>query len=234
MAKFNVVGLDDVQEAMLRQDAIVEEAVPEMLKAGGAVMQKAQQEEIKTRFNSRRSTGALLASIKVSAVKEIDGGKRVEIYPNGKDKHGVRNAEKGPRARGSRRRMKRRRTTLFRKCAAYGRKSKMKNVDSLLKAELEKLGVPVERLKYGGKAACFIVYQLVVGRDTFFSDDEEGAQEFTYQVHVYSKTDYIDILQRLKTALKAAGFYAITIDAETYEQDTGYYHVPVEIKYMEV
>ena len=76
MAKFNVVGLDDVQEAMLRQDAIVEEAVPEMLKAGGAVMQKAQQEEIKTRFNSRRSTGALLASIKVSAVKEIDGGKR--------------------------------------------------------------------------------------------------------------------------------------------------------------
>ena len=66
----------------------------------------------------------------------------------------------------------------------------MKNVDSLLKAELEKLGVPVERLKYGGKAACFIVYQLVVGRDTFFSDDEEGAQEFTYQVHVYSKTDY--------------------------------------------
>lgn len=58
-------------------------------------MQKAQQEEIKTRFNSRRSTGALLASIKVSAVKEIDGGKRVEIYPNGKDKHGVRNAEKG-------------------------------------------------------------------------------------------------------------------------------------------
>jgi len=38
----------------------------------------------------------------------------------------------------------------------------------------------------------------------------------------------------LKTALKAAGFYAITIDAETYEQDTGYYHVPVEIKYMEV
>lgn len=27
----------------------------------------------------------------------------------------------------------------------------MKNVDSLLKAELEKLGVPVERLKYGGR-----------------------------------------------------------------------------------
>ena len=79
----------------------------------------------------------------------------------------------------------------------------MKNVDSLLKAELEKLGVPVERLKYGGKAACFIVYQLVVGRDTFFSDDEEGAQEFTYQVHVYSKKDYIDIL--LENSIEGGG-----------------------------
>lgn len=110
----------------------------------------------------------------------------------------------------------------------------MKNVDSLLKAELEKLGVPVERLKYGGRAACFIVYQLVVGRDTFFSDDEEGAQEYTYQVHIYSKSDYFVILNRLVASLKANGFYGITIDAETYEQDTGYYHVPVEIKYMEV
>ena len=230
MAKFNVVGLDDVQEAMLRQDAIVEEAVPEMLKAGGAVMQKAQQEEIKTRFNSRRSTGALLASIKVSAVKEIDGGKRVEIYPNGKDKHGVRNAEKGFVLNYGRSNMPARPWfTAANEKAADDVVSEMRRV-----WELEKLGVPVERLKYGGKAACFIVYQLVVGRDTFFSDDEEGAQEFTYQVHVYSKTDYIDILQRLKTALKAAGFYAITIDAETYEQDTGYYHVPVEIKYMEV
>lgn len=110
----------------------------------------------------------------------------------------------------------------------------MKNVDSLLKTTLDKLGVPVERLKYGGKADCFIVYQLVVGRSAFFSDDEEGAQEYTYQVHVYSKRDYLDLLQRLVAEVKTAGFHGITIDAETYEQDTGYYHIPVEIKYMEV
>ena len=95
MAKFNVVGLDDVQEALLRQETIATQAVPEMLKAGGEVMRNAQKEEINARFNSRRSTGALLASIKVSPVKDIDGGKRVEIYPNGTDRHKVRNATKG-------------------------------------------------------------------------------------------------------------------------------------------
>ncbi len=63
----------------------------------------------------------------------------------------------------------------------------MKNVDSLLKRSLKSWAFPSNALNTAGKAACFIVYQLVVGRDTFFSDDEEGAQEFTYQVHVYSK-----------------------------------------------
>ena len=95
MAKFNVVGLDDIQERMLRREKATEEAVPEMLKAGGAVMQEAQKQEILSTFWSDRSTGDLAASIVVSKVKEKDGGKMVEVYPDGKDRHGVRNATKG-------------------------------------------------------------------------------------------------------------------------------------------
>lgn len=94
MAKFNVVGLDDIQDAMLRREAATAEAVPEMLKAGGAVMQKAQKDEITSTFKSKRSTGDMASSIVVSKIKEIDGGKRVEVYPDGKDRHGVRNATK--------------------------------------------------------------------------------------------------------------------------------------------
>lgn len=94
MAKFNVVGLDDIQDAMLRREAATVEAVPEMLKAGGAVMQKAQADEISSTFTSKRSTGDMAKSIVVSKVKEISGGKRVEVYPDGKDRHGVRNATK--------------------------------------------------------------------------------------------------------------------------------------------
>lgn len=95
MARFNVVGLDDIQERMLRREKATEEAVPEMLKAGGAVMQEAQKQEILSTFRSDRSTGDLAASIVVSKVKEKDGGKMVEVYPDGKDRHGVRNATKG-------------------------------------------------------------------------------------------------------------------------------------------
>lgn len=95
MAKFNVVGLDDMQERMLRQEQIAEEAVPEMLKAGGAVMQEAQKAEIRKMFRSHRSTGDLAASVIVSKIKEKNDAKMVEVYPDGKDRHGVRNATKG-------------------------------------------------------------------------------------------------------------------------------------------
>jgi hypothetical protein len=108
------------------------------------------------------------------------------------------------------------------------------NVDSLLKQTLEALGVPVVRLKYDGQAKTFITYQLVVGRATHFTDAESAAEEFTYRVDIYSKSDYIALMRRVKTALKSVGFFGIVFDPEVFESDTGYFHVPVEIKYMEV
>ena len=45
--------------------------------------------------DSRRRTGDLAASIVVSKIKERDNGKMVEVYPDGKDRHGVRNVTKG-------------------------------------------------------------------------------------------------------------------------------------------
>lgn len=110
----------------------------------------------------------------------------------------------------------------------------MTDVDSLLKTTLEGLGVPVERLVFTGNASVFFTYQFVLGADTAFADDESGAEEFLYRVDLYTKGDFFALIRRTKQALKAAGFYGVTVDPEVYEQDTGYYHVPIEMKYMEV
>ena len=95
MAEFNTVGMEDVIQACERREQATVQAVPEMLKAGGEVIKSAFQEETAKLNSTGRGTGALTASIKVSAVKERDGGKFVEIAPTGTDRHGVRNAEKG-------------------------------------------------------------------------------------------------------------------------------------------
>ena len=75
------------------------------------------------------------------------------------------------------------------------------NVDTLVKTTLEKLGCPVERLKYDGKAKTFITYQIVVGQDTHFSDDESGAEEFTYRADIYSRVDYIALMRNFRVDL---------------------------------
>lgn len=94
MAKFNVVGLDDIQARLLRRENQAAEAVPEMLKAGGEVLKEVQKKEILSTFKGNRSTGDMAKSIVVSKVKETSDGQVVEVYPSGTDRHGVRNATK--------------------------------------------------------------------------------------------------------------------------------------------
>lgn len=107
-------------------------------------------------------------------------------------------------------------------------------VDSILKKALESLGYPVARLFYKGRARTYIVFQLVTGDETDFADDDSEKTEYIYQIHIYSKDDYIALLQKAKKALKEAGFYNISFMAEMYEKETGYYHIPIEVNYLEV
>lgn len=107
-------------------------------------------------------------------------------------------------------------------------------VDSILKKALESLGHPVSRLFYKGKARTYITFQLVTGTETDFADDDSDKTEYIYQVHIYSKDDYIALIREIKEALKAAGFYNVSFMAETHEKDTGYYHIPLEVNYLEV
>ena len=107
-------------------------------------------------------------------------------------------------------------------------------VDSLLKSTLLSLGVPVERLRYRGKAEAFITFQLITGQETAFADDDATAYEHHYGADIYAKGDYIALLRRTENALKAAGFFGITVNAEIYEEATGFYHVPIDFYFMEV
>ena len=107
-------------------------------------------------------------------------------------------------------------------------------VDSLLKTTLLSLGVPVERLRYRGKADVYMTFQLLTGQETEFADDDATAYEHYYRLDIFSKGSYTALLRRTESALKAAGFYGITVCAEIYEEATSFYHVPIEFYFMEV
>lgn len=104
--------------------------------------------------------------------------------------------------------------------------------DERLMEVLNALGVPVERLSHKGGEDTFITYQILNGNEEAFADDEGHAEEWTYRIDVYSRGDYTELLRNLRAHLRATGFYNIVTGPEMYEDDTGYYHMPVEADYM--
>lgn len=91
MAEFTTVGLEEVEKAFLRMEEAAVAAVPKMLKAGANVLVEAQREE--ARAMGLSDTGGFIDSIKATKVKGDSMEKYVEVYPQGRAKHG--NEKKG-------------------------------------------------------------------------------------------------------------------------------------------
>lgn len=93
MADFNVTGLDYVMKEMERHQQAATTAIPEMLNAGADILIKAQKDEVQSM--KIVDTGDMMKSIKGDKIKkDKDGNSYIDVYPQGKDRKGVRNAEK--------------------------------------------------------------------------------------------------------------------------------------------
>ena len=107
------------------------------------------------------------------------------------------------------------------------------SIDSLVTETLLSVDVPVKRLRYTGKADEYITFQRLRRDGTAFADDEETNRTHHYAADIFSKNDFIPLLEKVEQALKAAGFEDFSIETEMYEPDTGYNYVPVEFYYYE-
>lgn len=93
MARLKVEGLDEAVKQMKQLGEMSGRTADRMLLAGGEEMKTAWVNAI-NRFG-HVDTGAMRRSVGYQKKpKEIFGGKRLEVYPRGKDKQGTRNAEK--------------------------------------------------------------------------------------------------------------------------------------------
>ena len=93
MARFDTSGIDEIIKDMEDLGEDIGEAADEMLLAGAEVV----KEEWRKSANKHglKDTGAMIESIGFSKKpKSVSGIKQIDIYPQGKDAKGVRNAEK--------------------------------------------------------------------------------------------------------------------------------------------
>lgn len=94
MGSFTTVGMEEVARSFLKREQAAVKAVPLMLEAGARVIAEAQQQEAAAM--GIRETAGFIQSIKPTAVKGDDIEKYIEVYPQGKAKHGNdRKGDKG-------------------------------------------------------------------------------------------------------------------------------------------
>lgn len=86
--------------------------------------------------------------------------------------------------------------------------------------------IPVQFLRYTGKATTYVTYQQTYSNDPFSGDDELQNYVDFYDFDIYSKGNYIPIIEAIKTTLKDNGFrwQPTRSSGDLYEDDTGYYH----------
>lgn len=94
MGEFSTTGLENVIEAFSRREQAAVEAVPRMLKAGADVLVEAQRAEAQAM--GLNDTGGFINSIKATTVKSNGTEKYIDIYPQGRAKHG--NDRKGDKS----------------------------------------------------------------------------------------------------------------------------------------
>lgn len=91
---------------------------------------------------------------------------------------------------------------------------------------VEGKSIPVVFLRYVGKKTTYITYQEIQDDTSFSADDELQAYVTYYDFDIYSKGNYLNIIESVKEILKANGwrYQPSMTSQDLYEDDTGYYH----------
>lgn len=113
-------------------------------------------------------------------------------------------------------------------------------VSEILRDALKTLGKPIYRIARNLKTTqncvrpeIYFTFGTILVTPVGYADDDNTSMLHTIRVDLYSKSDFTQLLTDTITSLKQSGFIIAAVDAELYENDTEYYHVPITVKYLE-
>ena len=101
-----------------------------------------------------------------------------------------------------------------------------------IKEILEKSGHPATRLvwevgKGQKKPGTYYTFQRVTRIPATSADDEVKEEIETYLVRIVTKCDFEALVEKTVKNLREAGYGVTSVDQEVYEEETGYWIVPI-------
>lgn len=105
---------------------------------------------------------------------------------------------------------------------------------SSIKEILESAGLPAQRGVYTGKTKpkAYYTFLRLLGTPAINADDTESESKEMYRVTLFYKGDFEAQFNKTLEVLRAAGIYINSVDAESYETETGYWLVPITIEIL--
>jgi len=96
------------------------------------------------------------------------------------------------------------------------------------------VNIPVKFLFYEGHGEPYITYQQIDADNSLSGDDDLIGYVDYYDFDIYSKGNYTNIIESVKSLLKQNGFIwqPSRSSPDFYETDTGYYHKTLNFAYM--
>ena len=95
------------------------------------------------------------------------------------------------------------------------------------------VSIPVALIDYDGHGEPYVVYKEYDKDNSYSSDDEISGYITYFDFDVYSKGNFLPIVEAIKSTLKNAGWtWQPRRDSpDMYETDTGYYHKTICFAY---
>ena len=86
--------------------------------------------------------------------------------------------------------------------------------------------IPVAFLRYNGKSTTYVTYQEMDADNSFSGDDELLGYVTYYDFDIYSKGNYLKVMESVKQLMKDNGWrwQPNLSSQDMFEDDTGYYH----------
>ena len=95
------------------------------------------------------------------------------------------------------------------------------------------VSIPVSLLFYEGHGEPYVIYMQYDKDNSYSSEDEISGYVTYYDYEVYSKSNYLEIIEQIKTILKSAGWtWQPRRDSpDFFDKDTGYFHKTICFAY---
>lgn len=95
------------------------------------------------------------------------------------------------------------------------------------KMTIDNKDIPVSFMEYSGDSEDYIVYYNDGNTPYFNSDDEVSYSKNELEFNIYTKGNYMNIVNKLKEIMKDNNYDWLGDDGDLYEPDTKYHHFVV-------